>query len=266
MEEVYDIIYDGAGSDIYDEIYDGLMPDIYDYLYDGILDDSSVTQDYSEWLDYKSDEYDWWLDSRSDIYDDWLDFRSEVYDFWLDIRSELWSDDFEKAVEITDDFRKDIDKMKEDINDDAVQEETGKKEEDGQAAPSQVVEEDNQTEIKEEQQSDEKTPSFQAEKTETESRQKTQETNSANGMRQEFKEAMDSYEAFYDEYCDFMVKYKENPADLNLLAEYGDMMEEMTKMNEAFKGWEDEGLNEEELNYYIEVNNRITQKLLELAS
>lgn len=34
------------------------------------------------------------------------------------------------------------------------------------------------------------------------------------GLRPEFKEAMDAYEDFYGEYCDFMVKYKENPSDI----------------------------------------------------
>lgn len=37
------------------------------------------------------------------------------------------------------------------------------------------------------------------------------------GLRPEFKEAMDSYEAFYDEYCAFMKKYMKNPTDLKLL-------------------------------------------------
>ncbi len=35
------------------------------------------------------------------------------------------------------------------------------------------------------------------------------ETNLVNGMRPKFKEAMDSYEAFYDEYCTFMKKYND---------------------------------------------------------
>lgn len=34
-------------------------------------------------------------------------------------------------------------------------------------------------------------------------------------------------------------------------------------MNEKCAAWEDKDLNTEELNYYIEVNSRITQKLLE---
>ena len=85
------------------------------------------------------------------------------------------------------------------------------------------------------------------------------------GLRPEFKQAMDSYEAFYDEYCDFMVKYKENPTDLKLAAEYSDMLVELSEMEEAFDAWKDEDLTNEELAYYLEVTERISQKLLEIA-
>lgn len=87
-------------------------------------------------------------------------------------------------------------------------------------------------------------------------------SSNSSGMRPEFKEAMDSYEAFYDEYCAFMKKYNANPSDMSLLAEYGDMMSELAEMNEKFKEWEGNDLNTEELKYYVEVNNRVTQKLL----
>lgn len=86
------------------------------------------------------------------------------------------------------------------------------------------------------------------------------------GMRPEFKEAMDSYEAFYDEYCDLLKKYKENPTDTSLLSEYADMMQTLVDMDEKFKAWEDNDLNSEELKYYIEVSSRISKKLLDTAS
>ena len=86
----------------------------------------------------------------------------------------------------------------------------------------------------------------------------------AASMRPEFKEAMDSYEAFYDEYCAFMKKYQENPADLSLLAEYANMMSKLTEMDEKFDAWEDGDLNDEELKYYMEVQTRVTQKMLEV--
>lgn len=86
------------------------------------------------------------------------------------------------------------------------------------------------------------------------------------GMRPEFKEAMDSYEAFYDEYCNFMKKYNENPSDMELLAEYTDMIAKSAEATKKFEAWEDDdGMNNTELKYYLEVNNRIMQKLLEVS-
>ena len=61
----------------------------------------------------------------------------------------------------------------------------------------------------------------------------------------------------------FRVKYKENPSDLALLAEYADIMERAVEMDEAFQEWEDEDLNNEELKYYLEVNNRVMQMLVD---
>lgn len=85
------------------------------------------------------------------------------------------------------------------------------------------------------------------------------------GMRPEFKAAMDSYEAFYDEYCDYMKRYKENPTDLALLTQYGEMLSRAAEMSEKFEAWDENEMNAAELAYYIEVNGRVTQKLLEVS-
>ena len=76
---------------------------------------------------------------------------------------------------------------------------------------------------------------------------------------------MDSYEAFYDEYCDFMKKYAENSTDLKLIAEYADMVSELAEMDKKFQAWDEGEMNDAELKYYLEVNTRVTQKLLEVA-
>lgn len=85
------------------------------------------------------------------------------------------------------------------------------------------------------------------------------------GMHPEFKEAMDTYEAFYDEYCDFMKEFEKNPSDLSLLAKYGELLMKAEQMNHAFEEWNEDELNDIELKYYLEVNNRVTQKLLDVA-
>lgn len=86
------------------------------------------------------------------------------------------------------------------------------------------------------------------------------------GIRPEFQEAMDEYEAFFDEYCDVMNQYKDNPTDLTLLSKYADMMTRLSEMEQSFAEWEDEDLNATELAYYLKVSARILEKLQDVAS
>jgi len=86
----------------------------------------------------------------------------------------------------------------------------------------------------------------------------------ANGMDPDFKAAMDSYEEFMDEYIAFMTKYDENPYDPTLLADYAEYMLKYVEFVNAFEKWESEDLNNEELAYYIEVEYRVSKKLLQV--
>ena len=86
------------------------------------------------------------------------------------------------------------------------------------------------------------------------------------GMRPEFKEAMDTYEDFMNEYCDFMEKYAESDdTDLELLADYADYMSKYNDVVEAFEKWENDDMNARETEYYLEVQLRINKKLIEVA-
>ncbi len=86
------------------------------------------------------------------------------------------------------------------------------------------------------------------------------------GMRPAFKEAMDSYEEYMMEYCDFMKKYSESDGtDLSLLTDYADYMLKYADMTRDFEAWEDGDLNTAELSYYIDIQARISKKLLEVA-
>ena len=103
-------------------------------------------------------------------------------------------------------------------------------------------------------------------KKETTTKETENETNSSSGnLDPDFKAAMDSYEDFMDEYVDFMKKYKANPTDITLLADYADYMSDYTDFVEDFEAWEDEDLNADELAYYLEVQTRVSKKLLEAA-
>lgn len=90
-------------------------------------------------------------------------------------------------------------------------------------------------------------------------------TQTADGIDADFKATMDSYEAFFEEYCAFMKKYQENPTDLGLLADYAVFMQQYTETMEAMENLENDDLNTAELAYYVEVNARITKMLLEVA-
>ncbi len=84
-------------------------------------------------------------------------------------------------------------------------------------------------------------------------------------IRSEFKAAMDSYEAFYNEYFQILKQYKENPANISILSKYMELMGKLSDMDAKFKAWKNNSLNDAELKYYLEVNSRISKKLLEFA-
>lgn len=90
-------------------------------------------------------------------------------------------------------------------------------------------------------------------------------TSNASGIGSDFKAAMDSYEKFMNEYVAFMKKYSANPSDLGLLADYAKFMMDYANFVADFEKWGDAELNTKETKYYIEVQNRVNQKLLDIA-
>ena len=86
-----------------------------------------------------------------------------------------------------------------------------------------------------------------------------------NSIDPEFKAAMDSYESFMNEYVDFMKKYSENPSDFTLLADYATYMSKYSEFVKDFEKWEDEDMNDAETAYYIDVQTRVNNKLLEVT-
>ena len=92
------------------------------------------------------------------------------------------------------------------------------------------------------------------------------DTQLVNGMRKDFKEAMDSYEAFMNEYVEFMKKYQSNPNDTKLLADYAKYMSKYADMCDKFDKWESQDLNATEQAYYIDVQARVSKKLLEVEN
>ncbi len=84
-------------------------------------------------------------------------------------------------------------------------------------------------------------------------------------IRPEFKEAMDSYEAFFDEYVEFMQKYQESDDATSMLTDYANYMSQYAETMEKLGELEDENMTTAEAAYYLEVTTRINQKILEVA-
>ena len=83
------------------------------------------------------------------------------------------------------------------------------------------------------------------------------------GIRQELKDFLDSYEAVMDEYCDFMKSY--NPSDLSMLSRYTTILQKYTDFAAKADAWKGQDLNNKELIYYTEVTTRVATKLLEVS-
>ena len=92
-----------------------------------------------------------------------------------------------------------------------------------------------------------------------------QQVVSSNEIRADFKEAMDAYEQFCDEYVAFMKEYKNDATNMKLIGKYSEMVKSLAEMEEDFSTWEQSDLNTKELQYYVDVQARVYQKMLEVA-
>lgn len=88
---------------------------------------------------------------------------------------------------------------------------------------------------------------------------------SSNGIRADFKEAMDAYENFCDEYVAFMKEYKNDATNLELVGKYSEMLKALAEMEDNYSSWEQSDLNTKELQYYIDVQARVSKKMLEVG-
>ncbi len=86
------------------------------------------------------------------------------------------------------------------------------------------------------------------------------------GIRADFKEFWDSYEAFIKEYCEFM-KSCSDGITLDKLTKYTEFLtkvSEWTEKADNYKGSSGDW-TKDETNYYLEVNNRVLQLLAQAA-
>lgn len=53
---------------------------------------------------------------------------------------------------------------------------------------------------------------------------------------------------------------------MTLLMKYSVMLSKMVEMDKTFEAWDEEALNDEELKYYLDVNNRVMKMLIDSAA
>ena len=66
-----------------------------------------------------------------------------------------------------------------------------------------------------------------------------------------------------DEYIAFMTKYNASKGtNPELISAYGEYMKKYIDATDAFKKWDGKEMNKEEAKYYVDVQTRVTQKLM----
>lgn len=84
-----------------------------------------------------------------------------------------------------------------------------------------------------------------------------------NAIRPDVKEAIDSYEAFVDTYCEFMKKA--DYGDMAWLAEYAKYMSKLSDYEKKMDAIKEKDLTKAENDYYLEVLMRCSKKMLDAA-
>lgn len=109
--------------------------------------------------------------------------------------------------------------------------------------------------------SDQNTEEVTEEKAEAEDKRPDDEISS------EFKEYMDSYEAFMNEYCEFLEKYNADSTNSELMAEYSEFLLKYNDFNEKIDEYNknQSTMTTAETNYYLEVMNRVNTKLIKVT-
>lgn len=221
---------DDAMEAFYDDVYDDLMDDFYDEIYDDAMDE--VYDTYYDGIvedGYDVAPYEKWSEESSACYKEWSESSSSIYKSWSDTSSKLYG--YWSAVS-SGFYQKNFDV-------DAI------------------------IQKYEEEKSKSETEETKTENTSAEQEESAQ----TEGIRPEFQEAMDSYEAFFDEYVSFMKEYENASQDdvLGMMDEYTDYLKQYAETMSKMEALDDGDLSTEEALYYAEVTSRISKKLIEVA-
>ena len=141
---------------------------------------------------------------------------------------------------------------------------SSKKEKTSSATESSIVGESSETEVPTEEQTEAETNAVETQAENSVEESGSQQNTAEDEIRPDIKEAIDKYESFMNQYCDFMKSY--DATDMSMLSEYSELMTEYAEMSASFNAIENEDLTTAELAYYMEVQSRVSQALLEVSN
>lgn len=82
----------------------------------------------------------------------------------------------------------------------------------------------------------------------------------------DIKDALDSYEAFVDDYIEFMDRYKNSGDTASMMNDYLEYMQEYNELSQKIDAIDENSLSVADHAYYVEVMSRVSQKLLSAAA
>ncbi|HJB57285.1 MAG TPA: hypothetical protein H9714_07025 [Candidatus Flavonifractor intestinipullorum] len=230
LEDFYDVWDDGM-EDYYDA-WDDAYGELYDRC-DTLLEDAP----HSAYSDRWSEMYEAYSDAWSGMYEAYSDAWSSTYDTYSDV----WRGFYDGET--------DVDRILQ-----ATAPEPELTSEPEVPSEPEAVPEPESVPLPEISSAPESLP---------EAEPAASEPIPADGIRPAFRQAMESYEAFFDEYVAFMQSYAQSDNVLEMLADYSDFMNRYAQAMEEFEALDDGTLTPQEANYYAQVSLRITEKLLE---
>ena len=89
--------------------------------------------------------------------------------------------------------------------------------------------------------------------------------NDSGEVSSDLKEMLDSYEAFMDEYVEFMKTYQESDDTMGMLSKYSEYMQKYLDFAQKVEAVDTSNMSAADYAYYIEVTSRVSQKLLTVS-
>lgn len=86
----------------------------------------------------------------------------------------------------------------------------------------------------------------------------------ANSVTPSVKAALDEYESFMNDYCDFMKRYSDSGFSASMLSDYSKFMSKYVEVTNKFNAIDSKKFTAADSAYYAEVVARTTQRLSEI--